>query len=74
MEICKDKQIHNFCHPNAILTLKEYLDDYASPETKVVGEKLIAKEQRTLECSEGVKLKVAEDLEKIEKGGRDFNF
>ena len=74
MEICKDKQIHNFCHPNAILTLKEYLEDYASPETKEVGEKLISKEQKTLECSECVKLKVAEDLEKIEQGGRDYNF
>ena len=71
MEICKDKQIHNFCHPNAILTLKEYLEDYASPETKEVGEKLISKEQKTLEC---VKLKVADDLEKIEQGGRDYNF
>ena len=74
MEICKDKQIHNFCHPNAILTLKEYLEDYASPETKKVGENLIAKEQKTLECPECVKLKVAEDLEKIEQGGRDYNF
>ena len=74
MEICKDKQIHNFCHPNAILTLKEYLEDYASPETKEVGEKLISKEQKALECPECVKLKVAEDLEKIEQGGRDYNF
>lgn len=74
MEICKDKQIHNFCHPNAILTLKEYLEDYASPETKEVGEKLISKEQKNLECPECVKLKVAEDLEKIEQGGRDYNF
>ena len=74
MEICKDKQIHNFCHPNAILTLKEYLEDYASPETKKVGKALIANEQKTLECPECVKLKVAEDLEKIEQGGRDYNF
>lgn len=74
MEICKDKQIHNFCHPNAILTLKEYLEDYASPETKEVGEKLILKEQKTLECPECVKLKIVEDLEKIEQGGRDYNF
>ncbi len=74
MEICKDKQIHNFCHPNAILTLKEYLEDYASEETKIIGEKLIEKEQKTLECPECVRLKVAEDLEKIAKGGRDFNF
>ena len=74
MEICKDKQIHNFCHPNAILTLKEYLEDYASLKTKAIGEVLIENEQKNLECSECVKLKVVEDLKKIENGGRDFNF
>ena len=74
MEICKDKQIHNFCHPNAILTLKEYLEDYASPKTKEIGEVLIENEQKNLECPECVKLKVVEDLKKIENGGRDFNF
>ena len=74
MEICKEKQIHNFCHPNAILTLKEYLEDYASEDTKRVGEALIEKEVKILECPECVKSKVAEDLEKIKAGGRDYNF
>ena len=74
MEICKKKQIHNFCHPNAILTLKEYLEDYASEETKKVGNDLIQNELRILESPECVKLKVAEDLKKIEEGGRDYNF
>ena len=74
MEICKEKQIHNFCHPNAILTLKEYLEDYASEETKKVGEELIEKEVKILECPQCVISKVAEDLEKIEAGGRDYNF
>ena len=74
MEICKEKQIHNFCHPNAILTLKEYLEDYASEETKKVGNDLIQNELRILESPECVKLKVAEDLKKIEEGGRDYNF
>ena len=74
MEICKEKQIHNFCHPNAILTLKEYLEDYASDETKKVGNDLIQKELKILESPECVKLKVAEDLKKIEEGGRDYNF
>ena len=50
------------------------MEDYASEETKTIGEKLIEKEQKTLECPECVRLKVAEDLEKIAKGGRDFNF
>ena len=74
MEICKEKQIHNFCHPNAILTLKEYLEDYASEETKKVGNDLIQNELKILESPECVRLKVAEDLKKIEEGGRDNNF
>ena len=41
MAICKEQQIHNFCHPNAIMTLEEYLQDYASDETRKVGEFLV---------------------------------
>ena len=73
MEICKQQQIHNFCHPNAILTLKEYLEDYASEETKKVGYDLIAKEVETLE-DEKIKSVVKEDLTKIENGTRDLRF
>lgn len=73
MEVCKNQQIHNFCHPNAIMTLKEYLEDYASPETKAVGEKLIAKEVETLENAK-IKETVQEDLIKICAGERDFKF
>lgn len=74
MEICKDKQIHNFCHPNALITLKEYLEDYASDETKKIGQKLIEKECETLETSQIIKEKTEEYLEKIEQGERDFRF
>ncbi len=74
MEVCKQQQIHNFCHPNALITLKEYLEDYASPETKAIGEALIKKEMSTLVSSEQVKQIVAEDLIKIEQGERDFRF
>ena len=73
MEICKQQQIKNFCHPNAILTLKEYLQDYASDATKKIGNKLIAKEVETLD-NENIKNTVNEDLEKIEHGERDFRF
>ena len=73
MEICKSQQIHNFCHPNAIMTLKEYLEDYASDETRKVGEKLIAKEVETLENPQ-IKSTVKEDLVKIHAGERDFKF
>ena len=74
MEVCKDQQIHNFCHPNAIITLKEYLEDYASPETKALGEKFIKHEMEILESGEKIKSTVAEDLVKIEAGERDFRF
>ena len=73
MEICKQQQIHNFCHPNAIMTLKEYLEDYASPETKEIGYKLLEKEVKTLE-DEKIKKIVEEDLVKIESGVRDLKF
>ena len=73
MEICKQQQIHNFCQPNAILTLKEYLEDYASPETKEIGYKLIDKELQSLVDGK-VKTTVEEDLVKIEAGTRDLRF
>lgn len=44
MEICKKQQIHNFCTPNALLTLAEYINNYASPQTKAAGELLLEKE------------------------------
>lgn len=74
MEVCKQQQIHNFCHPNAIITLKEYLEDYASPETKTLGEKFIENEMKILESGEEIKAAVEEDLVKIECGERDFRF
>ena len=73
MEICKNQQIHNFCHPNAIMTLKEYLEDYASDETKKVGLEVISRELQTLENSQ-IKTTVRENLNKIEGGERNFKF
>ena len=73
MEICKEQKIHNFCHPNAIMTLEEYLEDYASPETRKVGEELIDKELKTLGNNK-LKCAVEENLEKIKHGVRDFRF
>lgn len=73
MEVCKQQQIKNFCHPNAIITLKEYLEDYASEDTKNIGNNLIKKELNTLD-NKTIKETVIEDLEKIEKGERDFRF
>lgn len=73
MEICKEQKIHNFCHPNAIMTLEEYLEDYASPETRKVGEELINKELKTLGNNK-LKCAVEENLDKIKHGERDFRF
>ena len=73
MELCKSKQIQNCCHPNALMTLKEYLIDYASPATKELGERMIAKELLNIP-KEGVRKVCAERLMKIEQGDRDFRF
>ncbi len=73
MEICKQQQIHNFCHPNALMTLKEYLVDYATEETKQVGNRLIEKELESFD-NDQIKATLIENLKKIENGGRDFNF
>lgn len=73
MEICKEQKIHNFCQPNAIMTLEEYLEDYASPETREVGEELIDKELKTLGNNK-LKCAVEENLDKIKHGERDFRF
>lgn len=73
MQLCKNGQILNCCHPNALMTLKEYLMDYASPETRAVGEKLI-KEQMKLVPSDKVRAIAEERLDMIEGGHRDFRF
>ncbi len=63
MSLLKSKQIVNCCHPNALMTLKEYLEDYASPETKEVGEALIKKELEVI-TNPKVKEKATEYIEK----------
>ena len=73
MKLCKKKQILNCCHPNALLTLEEYLQDYASPETKLLGEKMI-QEQLPLIPKDKVRQITAERLEQIVQGQRDFRF
>jgi len=73
MEICKEQQIHNFCQPNAIMTLKEYLEDYASVETKKLGDKLVSAEFEKLN-DVAIKETVKENLAKISSGQRDFRF
>ena len=73
MTLLKNKQILNCCHPNALMTLKEFLCDYASEKTVKIGNELIKRELEKIP-NETVKAKAKENLEKIEKGIRDFRF
>ena len=73
MSLCKAGQIQNCCHPNALMTLKEYLEDYASPETKEIGEKLILAELSNIP-KEKVREITKEHLADIANGQRDFRF
>ena len=73
MSFCKAGEILNFCHPNALITLKEYLEDYASPETKKIGLELIEKEMKKVP-NEKVRQVATDYLKKIEQGERDFRF
>ena len=73
MSLCKSGQIQNCCHPNALMTLKEYLIDYASPETRKIGEELINREIDNIGKPE-LKPIVRAELLKIEYGTRDLYF
>jgi len=73
MALCKSGQIVNCCHPNALMTLKEYLMDYASEDTKAVGEALIKKEIENVP-NEKVRDIAKQNLIDIESGRRDFRF
>ena len=73
MSLVKSGQIANCCHPNALMTLKEYLEDYASPKTKEKGLKIIEKEIEKV-TNPKVKERAKQNLLDIEKGNRDFRF
>ncbi len=73
MDLCKSKQIQNCCHPNALMTLKEYLMDYASLDTRVVGTDLILRELANIP-NEKVRKLVIQHLKDIRNGQRDFRF
>lgn len=73
MSLCKSGQISNCCLPNALMTLKEYLCDYASGDTKETGLKLIAQQLPQIK-SERVRDIVEKQLKLIEEGQRDFRF
>ncbi len=73
MSLCKSGQILNCCHPNALMTLKEYLEDYAGAETRDIGRKLIDEELEKIP-NEKVKKTAYEYIHDIAEGRRDFRF
>ena len=73
MSLAKSGEIQNVCLPNAILTLKEYLLDYADEKTKEIGNTLIEKEVAKLKNPK-IKEKTIATLKEIENGKRDFYF
>lgn len=73
MRLVKSGAIANVCQPNALMTLKEYLEDYASEDTKNHGERMISDEVETLRNPD-VKRIVREHLGELKEGKRDFRF
>ena len=73
MKLVKSGQIANCCQPNAIMTLKEYLEDYASPDTKAKGEKVIEEELKRIP-NDNVRRIATERVAEIHNGRRDFRF
>ena len=73
MSLVKSGQIANCCQPNALMTLQEYLEDYASPDTKAKGEKVIAEELKRIP-NDKVRAIATERIAKIKAGERDFRF
>ena len=73
MTLLKNGQISNCCLPNALITLKEYLNDYASPETRAKGEAMIKRLLADVP-NERVRTKAGEYINKIDDGERDFRF
>lgn len=73
MSLCKSGQIQNCCHPNALMTLKEYLNDYASDDTRRIGNELIERELANISNGK-VREICRQNLKKIDSGIRDFRF
>ncbi len=73
MALCKNMQILNCCHPNALMTLKEYLEDYASEDTRKLGMELIERELEKIPNPKVKKIAI-EHIHDIAEGKRDFRF
>ena len=74
MSLCKNGQIQNCCHPNALMTLKEYLMDYASDETRRIGDELIEKELKNIPNDKVRKIAKEHIADIANNNKRDFRF
>ena len=73
MSLCKSGQIQNCCLPNALMTLKEYLMDYASPDTRRIGDRVISEQVSGITNPRTHEIAIRH-LADIENGERDFRF
>ena len=73
MKLVKCGPIANCCQPNGLMTLKEYLIDYASEDTRRRGEALIREELKSI-TSDKIRKRAEQNLKEIENGTRDFRF
>ena len=74
MSLCKNGQILNCCHPNALMTLSEYLQDYASDETRTVGYEVVERELNRIP-REKIREICAQNIQEIKASNRrDFRF
>ena len=75
MEVCKAEQISAFCHPNALMTLMEYLIDYASPAVRAAGEALVRRELESPAIMQSKMYdRLLRNMDAIENGVRDLRF
>ena len=74
MSLCKSGQILNCCHPNALMTLTEYLVDYASPETKEIGFKLVEEELKKIPRDKVREIATQHIADIKNSNRRDFRF
>ena len=72
MKICRGGKLSSFCMPNAVLTFKEYLLDYASKETAQIGNRLIEKHIESIPAK--TRIRLIEKLKETEHGARDLLF
>lgn len=73
MEFAKSGKIHNLCYPNAIMTFKEYLVDYADDELKAIGDRVIEENIANIP-NETMRERTLERLKRIEDGERNLFF